>query len=281
MAIAKKNTRPLNDNEESIINKDLEELFEFCSLYGLYGSIFKERLKGLTFEISYLLKEKELGNANHFKKIIYLQEEAFKDDYTRKTVLYHEIAHLVFDLDVMPSDIKTGVKDQIVYLNKKYNNPNNGGTCLVGLRLIKEYINEKFSILATNKIMGQKIKHEEKSIMAFGKEYKFNTSFDSYYGIIEKELDNLFLKKYSKLYNIFIDCLNNTLYVKLINEYDSDYLTKSLCEMGQIYNKLYAFIHSERNSYLDESITTNLDNLEEYVSKLSLKENTKEHTIRR
>lgn len=259
-------TRKLSSNEKMIIREDIKELILFCLKHDLINENFKERYQGLNIYVSSIPTGPGAGGVvDHIEKKIGIREAHLSDDFMRKTILYHEIGHILFDYDAMISLDQKTIKEKIlsdITTNSTLKDIN-PLLCLTGFKLIQEYIAEKFNTLAVSESLEKPVEMRKDRTCIISGDYKYNTTFHSNYGLVETICDNLFNKAYKDIFEILNMCLNSTFYINLFAKYDNEELIKILEDFGKIYNML--------DRYSTKKEVTNIEEAKKVLGELTQK----------
>ena len=244
--------RILTKQEREILDEDLKYLARFCKYFSLIDTkTFKERFNGTLVKIGDFAKGDRIkGRTLYNPNTIELNEDIFNDDYLRRRVIYHEIGHLLFNYELMNKndlrkliekqrDIADRTKGQNHYLEP---NPN---LAMAGYKMLQEYIVEKFSTIAANSSLHLKTKKKNRTGAICGENYRFDTSFDNNYGLIESVCDKFFAKYYVSSLEILIECLNNNFYIELYDKYNEEDLFRFLENLGRLYTNFDAYNHKQ------------------------------------
>ena len=236
--------RELTKKERELIDNDLEFLERFCSYFGFLNTeYFKDRYNAISVCIGDFKKGSKLkGYVVYNPNTVELNEEIINDDYLRLRTLYHEVGHLLFNYPLMSQkeirelrnkqmQVAINVPSSSHYLEP---NPN---LAMAGYKMLHEYICEKFSSIAANSFFHQKPtrKYNQTGDIC-GENYKFNTTFDGNYGLIESVCDEFFSKYYSSVLDILKECLNNSFYLQLYDKYNEIDVFRFLENLGRLYN---------------------------------------------
>ena len=272
--------RNLTDEEKMLIRNDIKELVRICLNNNLINDNFRKRYKGLSIKLGDIEGACNAGGkTSHRSKLIVLKEENVSDDFMRKTILYHEIGHLLFDYKAMEQEDTSIIEKRVLSIveNNKLNNIN-PLECLAGLSMIQEYIAEKFSTMLTHNTLDRDIEVRKDIKNKVSGNYTYDTSFYSNYGLIETICDDLIDKTYSSLFQILDDCLNSKFYIGLFENYNEIELVIILEKLGKIYNILDEFTTNEfiNDTKITEKLLMELSDL---TSTISLKEKQRENEL--
>lgn len=271
--------RNLTVDEKQIIRNDIKELVRFCLNEDLINDDFRERYKGLKIGLGDIAGACNAGGKfDHKTKLIVLRENDINDEFKRKTILYHEIGHLLFDYKAMKwEDIKV-IEEKVSKLADNKDLDINPLECLAGLSMIQEYITEKFSTMLTHNVLNKDIEVRKNITNKVSGNYTYDTTFHSSYGLVETICDDLVDKTYNSLLQILEDCLNSKFYIKLFENYNEIDLMNILEKLGKIYNILDTY--TTKNIIGDSKQTEELlTELRQMVSTISLNNYSKINEI--
>ena len=252
--------KTLTADEKVIIKEDIKELVGFCLKNDLIDDNFKERYEGLDVVLDNITGACNAGGkVDHQNKRISLQTEDMYNDLTRRMIFYHEMGHLLFDYKAMKNENINAVEKRVLNLAQTSAKNTNPLKCLAGLSLIQEYIAEKFSSLVTAYAFNSDVKLRKDISNRFCKNYIYDTTFYSAYGIIETILDNLF--KNENIISILKESLNSEFYINLFTKYNEKEIMLILEKLGDVYNAL--------DLYTAKDITADEKNMPLILNELS------------
>ncbi len=266
-------TRKLNQNEIKNIEEDMKGFLEYMRGKGWSTT----KIDGVKLLVG---KNMRGGGGKTFEKngqqFIVLREDIINNDEKRAKVLYHELGHILLGIR---NNNKDKIKELIVYTREDNSKVLQEESIVYfdGLKLIEEYLVEKFSIgmLQITKGVQPQVKEYTAPII-FG-DYKFKSTFGSLYGVFETLCDKLILKAYGNIGNAIKTGLDNGLYTGLFEKYDKVELMKILGNFGKIKNAIYSFAGYGRDKeqytrqYTPEEVKKLIEDTEVMTDKIQVK----------
>ncbi len=269
--------RILNLNEINIINK--RDFIPFLNYMNSRGwpttkisgvrimSETKENLKGANGKT--LVKDGE--------RYVILSEDIINDEIQRTRILYHELGHYLLGLKNSSPQTIRKINEQIVYTRRENLDvlQEEALVYLEGLKLIEEYLVEKFSIGMTQNIKDIIMpKYKGVQVPKISGNYTFETTFANKYGIFETLCDKLVTKAYGNLGNTIKAGLDEKIFIGLFEKYDKVELMKILGNLGKIKNAIYSYAgyESSREGYTPEEVHKLLNETNEMIDNIQLKE---------
>ena len=267
--------RKLNKNEFNLLNSDLKPMEEFFRINGLESeSYIKKYNRNLSISA---MTQQELGGANGIIKknngkfIIGLSEDIFGENRKRARALYHEFGHLLMGLNYSDERVTNIILNQIVKTKKenRVELKEEEGVYLDGLKLLEEYLVEKFSLGMM--VMAKRIPEPPKVSLKtppISGDYSYYSSFDTNYGIFESLCDKFVGKTYGNLTNSIKAGLSEKFFTGFFEKYDNIELMKILGNLGHIKRAIYAYAGQNQYQYNPEQIHRILDDTNELVDNI-------------
>ena len=269
-------TRKLNQNEIKNIEEDMKGFLEYMRGKGWSTT----KIDGVKLLVG---KNMRGGGGKTFEEngqqFNVLREDIINNDEKRARVLYHELGHILLGIRNNNKQSIDKIKELIVYTREDNSKvlQEESIVYLDGLKLIEEYLVEKFSIgmLQITKGVQPQVKEYTAPII-FG-DYKFKSTFGSLYGVFETLCDKLILKAYGNIGNAIKTGLDNGLYTGLFEKYDKVELMKILGNFGKIKNAIYSFAGYGRDKeqytrqYTPEEVKKLIEDTEVMIDKIQVK----------
>jgi len=233
--------RNLTEDELRLCNSDTNALEQYCAGKGFITENFKKRYEGIKIQIGEIEGTKgAAGKSDNKNKTIIIRQDKMEDDKTRRHILYHEIGHFLFGFRNFSNDEQTEVFKKII--RTKESNKQlltlDGTQYLSGIKLLEEYIAERFAVNATHETLNEDIKIDNNLAYPFSGNYRFDTTFPGAYGVCETLCDQFLGKIYNNFEDVFTSCLDSSFYKDLFEKYDEVEFMQILGEFGYIYESI-------------------------------------------
>ncbi len=261
--------RNLSQDEINLINSDLEPFETLIKRNGWMNDIFLSKYVGISIvaEEDSVLEgangDTYLQGGKGGKRIVRLKNSILKDERKRARTLYHELGHGILGLTSSDSNIANSVLESIV-LTKRQNAKElkeGNDVYLDGLKLLEEYLVEKFSIVMMQNAKGiPEPKKERWYNPDISGNYIVYATFDSNYGIFESLCDKFVGKTYGNLANSIKAGLSEEFFTGFFEKYDKVELMRILGNLGHIKRAIYAHAGKNQYQYNPEQIHEILDN---------------------
>ena len=263
--------RNITEDELSLFYKDIKAFEQYCSIKGLMTDKFKERYDGLKIQIGEVEGVEGAGGKSDRKnKTVILRSDKLKSEKTRRHVLYHEIGHFLFGFGYFSNSEQNEVLKRIVRTqtdNKQLLNLD-ALQYISGIRLLEEYIVEKFAVNASHETLKENVQIDYNIGFPFSVNYSFDTTFPGAYGVFETLCDKLLEKAYENFEDILSSCLNSNFYKELFEKYDEVGLMQILGEFGYVRDSIILWA---KNRTIRSETQETLENLEQMISKINVK----------
>lgn len=268
--------RSLNQNEIENIEKDMKGFLEYMRGKGWSTT----KIDGVKFLVG---KNMKGGGGKTFEEngqqFIVLREDIISNDKKRARVLYHELGHILLGIRNSNKQTIDKIKELIVYTREDNSKVLQEESIVYkdGLKLIEEYLVEKFSIGMLQITKGVQPQVKEYTASEIFGDYKFKSTFGSLYGVFETLCDKLILKAYGYIGNAIKAGLDNRLYTGLFEKYDKVELMKILGNLGKIKNAIYSFAGYGRDKeqytrpYTPEEVKKLIEDTEVMIDKIQVK----------
>lgn len=267
--------RKLSQNEINLINSDLKPFENFMKRNGWMKGIVLSKYEGISIvaEEDSILKgtngDTYLEGGKGGKRFIRLKNSILKDERKRARTLYHELGHGI--LGLTSSTNANSVLESIV-LTKKQNAQElkeDNDVYLDGLKLLEEYLVEKFSIVMMQNAKGipepQKRRCQHPKISG---NYIYYATFDTNYGIFESLCDKFVGKTYGNLANSIKSGLSEKFFTGFFEKYNNVELMKILGNLGHLKRAIYAYAGQNQNQYDPEQIHVILEETDMLVDNI-------------
>ena len=260
--------RRLNQNEINLVNSDLVPFEEFIKRKGWINDTFSAKYEGISImaEEDSVLKRANgdtyLEGGKGGKRVIRLKESIFNDEQKRARTLYHELGHAILGLTDSNENIVNSVLESIVLIKRQNSKvlKEDNVIYLDGLKLLEEYLVEKFSIAMMQNAKGipepQKGRCQHPQISG---NYIYYASFDTNYGIFESLCDKFVEKTYGNLSNSIKAGLSEEYFTGFFERYDNVELMKILGNLGHVKRAIYTYGGQSQYQYNPEQIHQILD----------------------
>lgn len=272
--------RKLSQDEINLINNDLEPFESLIKRNGWMNDIFLSKYEGISIvaEEDSILKgangDTYLKGGKEGKRFIRLKNSILKDERKRARTLYHELGHGILGLTSSNSNTVNSVLESIV-LTKKQNAQKlkeGNDVYLDGLKLLEEYLVEKFSIVMMQNVKGipepQKVRCQHPEISG---NYIYYATFDTNYGIFESLCDKFVGKTYGNLANSIKSGLSEEFFTGFFEKYDNVELMKILGNLGHIKRAIYTYAGQNQYQYDPEQIHQILDDTNVLIDNIQTK----------
>lgn len=231
----------LNNNELEILRQDEAAFIKYCSKKKLITPEFEKKYDGIKFDITDSIIEFQGASGIARKDSVEIKRKVMNNVLQRREIVYHEIGHHLFGMQKMNlntvRELSIKIKEGIT--NNGFNiNPI---SCVNGLRMIEEYIVEKFAVLSSCESLNLHPILQKNLIYLPCGNYVYNTYFSSGYGVVQTILDDFLEDEYPMFDSILKECLNSKFYINLFEKYDNLKLIVFLNQLGFIYNTIMEF----------------------------------------
>lgn len=246
--------RNLKQEEIALINSDLNPFEQFFKINNLENERYMEKYnKNLSIVVE---NRDELKGAyaitrkNGEKNTIGLHEDVLQDEIKRARALYHELGHILMGLGYSSPKVQEEVISNIVQIIEQ--NPDDlkeeCGLYLDGLKLLEEYLVEKFSQILLFRAKGIPIpQRTSRKTPPISGEYSYYATFQSNYGIFESLVDKLIVKTYGNITNAIKSGLSEEYFTNFFKTYDKVEFMKMLGNFGKIKCAIYS--HAGQNNF--------------------------------
>lgn len=255
--------KKLTETEINLVNSDLEPFEKYLQSVGMINEYFKKKYNGISIytESKEVLKganaDTKLENGEGSKRYIRLGENIIGDDKKRARALYHEIGHAILGLTDSSKETVESVLSSIVNTRRNHSNElsSDAKIYLEGLKLLEEYLVEKFSIAMMQKVKGiPEPKKERCQHPGISGNYIYMASFDTNYGIFESLCDKLVGKTFGNLSNTLNAGISEKYFTEFFNKYDNVELMKILGNLGQVKRAIYSYAGQNNAQYNSNDI---------------------------
>lgn len=273
--------RKLTDTEIDLVNSDLVPFEKYLQSIGMINEHLKNKYEKISIyaESKDILKganaDTRLKNGKGSKRNIRLSESIIKNNKIRTMALYHEIGHSLLGLADSSEEVIQSVLNSIVNNKRSHSNEllEDNGIYLDGLKLLEEYLVEKFSIAMMQNAKGvpepQKQKCQHPGISG---DYIYMASFDSNYGIFESLCDKLIYKTFGNLPDTLKAGFSEKYFTEFFDKYDNVELMKILGNLGNVKRAIYAFAGQNDLQYNPNDIAQILRDTNDMIDSIQIKQ---------
>ena len=248
--------RILNTRETALVNSDLGPLEKFFKINGLeseqYLKKYNTNLKILAESGNVLKGAHGITHKNGEQISIGLHEGILENEHLRPRTLYHELGHALMGITYLSKEKQDAVFNKIVNTIKANENilSENATVYLEGLRLLEEYLVEKFSfcMLENAKRMPIPQKRYGLSNPSICGNYTYDATFDTNYAIFESLGDKLITKTFGSSNKAIRAGLSENFFTSFFEKYNNVEIMKILENLGHI--KLAIYARGGQNNYV-------------------------------
>ena len=248
--------RTLNPREVSLVNSDLGPLEEFFKINGLESEQYLKKYNAnltIIAESGNVLKGANgITRKNGEQITIGLHEGIFENEHLRPRTLYHELGHALMGITYTSPKKQDEILSKIANTKKANENTLNEDVTvyLEGLRLLEEYLVEKFSfcMLENAKRMPIPQKRYGLSNPSISGNYTYDATFDTNYAIFESLGDKLVTKTFGSSNNAIREGLSENFFTSFFEKYNGVEFMKILGNLGHI--KLAIYARAGQNNYV-------------------------------
>lgn len=241
--------RDLTAQEVVILNSDIIPFENFLMQNELYSSVVEQKYTRIKFKIESQQILKGANGVTNSDGTIVISDAVFRNNILRTRTIYHELGHAIFGISMLPEDASTSLVQEVVNVQNENKEEFLLDTIIYlrGLNCLEEYLAEKFEQTVCYYAKGINVPQRVSlSTPGICGDYKYNSTFQSNYGIFESQCDTLIAKLFGSTNNAIRSALNEEYFSSFFQTQEKNTIVRILGNLGQIYGAIQKYHGHER-----------------------------------